>query len=66
MDSFFFQVIMQQDTSNIHQNNSQFVFSNCIKINSKNNLINKYYSILIHNIQKQKTRLITINHSNHY
>ena len=38
------------------------MLSNIIKINSKNNLINNYYSILIYNIQKQKkTHLITIN-----
>ena len=29
------------------------MLSNCIKVTSKNNLINKYYSILIYDIQKQ-------------
>ena len=29
------------------------MLSNCIKVTSKNNLTNKYYSILIYNIKKQ-------------
>ena len=29
------------------------MLSNCTKITSKNNLINKYYSVLIYDIQKQ-------------
>ena len=29
------------------------MLSNCIKVTNKNNLMNKYYSILIYNIQKQ-------------
>ena len=35
------------------------------QLNRKNNL-NNYYLILTHNIPEEKTRLITINHSNRY
>ena len=42
--------IPQYNTNNIYQNDPPlYVLSNCMKINSENDLINNYYSILILN-----------------
>ena len=54
-----------QCNTNIYQFDPQtplYVLSNCMKINSKNDLINNYYIVLIlNNFLKTKSQLSTLN-----